>query len=78
MEAITVKQMYAALRDTVNAGLGDKKILLSNDDEGNGYHECFFAVTTDVKSFGFQDGHAPELPFNVSPEDAEKNYVIIG
>lgn len=78
MDAITVKQMYKSLEAAMKAGFGDKKILLSNDDEGNGYHECFFVLTPDIGSFGFGDRFAPSLPFNVSPEDAEKNYVIIG
>lgn len=78
MNAITVNDLYNSLKKAIDAGFGDKKILLSNDDEGNGYHECFFVLTSDIGSFGFGDRFAPSLPFNVSPEDAEKNYVIIG
>lgn len=78
MDAITVNDLYNSLKKAIDAGFGDKKILLSNDDEGNGYHECFFEVTPNLESFGFRDRFAPSLPFNVSPEDAEKNYVIIG
>ena len=79
MKTITVDELYKALAQARKAGMGSKKIMLSNDDEGNGYHECFFSVTTDLKEFGFGRGHSVVLlPYGVSPEDAENNYVIIG
>lgn len=79
MKTVTVDELYKALAQVRKAGMGSKKIMLSNDDEGNGYHECFFAVTTDIKSFGFDRGWAAAmLPYRVSAEDAENNYVIIG
>ena len=79
MKTVTVDELYKALSQARKAGMGSKKIMLSNDDEGNGYHECFFAVTTDIKSFGFGGRWgASMLPYGVSAEDAENNYVIIG
>lgn len=78
MNQITVDDLYKALAQARKDGFGRKKILLSNDDEGNGYHECFFTVATDVKSFGFGEWGAAMLPFGVSPEEAENDYVIIG
>lgn len=79
MNIITVDELYKALDQARKNGFGKKKILLSNDDGGNGYHQRFFTVATDVKSFGFGDGWAAGmLPYGVSPEDAENNYVIIG
>lgn len=79
MNTITVDELYKALGQARKAGFGSKKILLSNDDEGNGYHECFYTVSTDVKSFGFDNVWAAGmLPYGVSPEDAENDYVIIG
>lgn len=79
MGTITVDELYNALGRAREAGFGSKKILLSNDDEGNGYHECFYTISTDVKSFGFGDVWAAGmLPYGVSPEDAENDYVIIG
>ena len=79
MRTITVDELYKALAKARKAGFGGKKILLSNDDEGNGYHECFFTVSTDVKSFGLGESWAAGmLPYGVSPEEAENDYVIIG
>lgn len=77
MKAVTVDELYKALAQVRKAGMGSKKIMLSNDDEGNGYHECFFVVTTDMKGFGFGK-RAYMLPYGVSAEDAENDYVIIG
>lgn len=79
MKAITVNELIKDLVKVSQAGFGNKKILISQDDEGNGYHELFFSVTTDVKSFGFGQGWAAGmLPYGVSAEDAEQNYVILG
>ena len=79
MKTITVDELYKALAQVRKAGMGSKKIMLSNDDEGNGYHECFFSVTTDLKSFCFGQGWAAGmLPYGVSADDAENDYVIIG
>lgn len=76
---ITVDELYKALGQARKQGFGKKKILLSNDDEGNGYHQCFFTVATNVKDFGFGDRWgAGMLPYGVSPEEAENEYVIIG
>ena len=30
----------------MDAGDGDKYLIISNDNEGNGYHGMFFALTT--------------------------------
>lgn len=72
MEAITIKELAKALQKQIQAGNGDKKILLSSDDEGNQYHEMFFTVT-DVASLDLEQYQVP-----VSIYDAEANYVILG
>ena len=76
MKTITVKELCAALAVACNAGLGDKKILLSNDDEGNGYHECFQGWFNVEKGW-FDGRHSLELPYGVSPGQAENEYIII-
>ncbi len=45
---VTVKQLLELCKEQVNKGNGDKLILLSNDDEGNGYHKMFYHFTEDV------------------------------
>lgn len=75
MNAITVDELYEALAQVRKAGMGSKKIMLSNDDEGNGYHECFYEVTTNMEALELSYN---DLPYGVSPEDAVNDYVIIG
>ena len=78
-QPLTISELYRDLGKLIKAGYGDKKILISQDDEGNGYHQLWYSVTTDIKSFGFGDGWAAGmLPYGVSAEDAEKEYVILG
>ena len=76
MKAITVDELYRALAIARKYGFGDKKILLSNDDEGNGYHECFQGWFN-VENGWFDGRHSLELPYGVSPEQAENEYIII-
>ena len=73
MEAITIKQLAKEANRLVKAGYGDKKILLTSDDEGNGTHELFqlFSAVED------EEGMLP-LPYGVSEEDAINNYLVLG
>lgn len=48
MQVVTVERLLKLLQEQVNKGNGKKKILLSNDDEGNGYHAMYYEVTEDV------------------------------
>lgn len=76
MKAVTIKRLYELLKEEVKNGRGDKKILLSNDDEGNGYHQMFYELTTikeeDAK---YYDEY---MLSGVSVKDAIKDYVILG
>lgn len=47
----TVKELLEACQEQVTKGNGDKGILLSNDDEGNGYHSCFYLFSENVFDF---------------------------
>jgi hypothetical protein len=47
---VTVKQLLELCKEQVAKGNGDKIIVLSNDDEGNGYHEMIYHFTEDVAS----------------------------
>ena len=50
MQVVTVERLLKLLQDQVDKGNGKKKILLSNDDEWNGYHEMYYEITEDVAS----------------------------
>ena len=43
-KGITVKELYLMLAAQVTKGNGDKHILISDDDEGNGFHTLFYGV----------------------------------
>ena len=45
---VTVKELLRLCIDQVARGNGDKLIVLSNDDEGNGYHDMIYHFTEDV------------------------------
>lgn len=52
---ITVKDLLKACREQVAKGNGDKIIYLSNDDEGNGYHQMFFLFSEEVSELDVWD-----------------------
>lgn len=76
-KVITVDMLQRMCKEMSKMGLGDKKILISNDDEGNGYHELFFTFTQTDKVLTDHDA-AYILPFGVDYEEAVKNYIILG
>ena len=78
MEALTINQLAALCADAKSKGLGNKKILISDDDEGNGYHELFFGITTNLEDMFTPNSYAPQLPYGVDNDKAIKDYVILG
>ena len=45
MGEITIRELAVYCASEIANGNGDKKILLSNDDEGNGYHGLYYAFS---------------------------------
>ena len=41
-KGITVKDLYEICVEQIKKGNGGKHILISNDDEGNGFHTLFY------------------------------------
>lgn len=73
MKAITVEQLMKLCQMEIAKGNGKKKILLSDDDEGNGFHECFFTFT-DPHNLTID---AYLLPHGVTEENVYE-YLILG
>ena len=48
MNAITVAELYARCKIQMLKGNADKTILISSDDEGNSFHQLFFAFADDI------------------------------
>ena len=46
MEQMTVKELYKLVQAEMKKGNGDKLIVISDDNEGNGYHGMFFGFTS--------------------------------
>lgn len=76
MEAVTVKQLADMCNNLVRGGKGSKKILISSDDEGNGFHELFFGFTEDASSL-IEDACPPLAPCGVTNKNIN-DYIILG
>lgn len=76
MHALTLSELYTAIRSEIAKGNGEKTVLVADDDEGNGYHPIYFAVTGmenfDEEDLGWCNMHG------VSPKDAKENCIVIG
>lgn len=46
---MTVKELKELCEQQIAKGNGDKIILISDDDEGNGFHELYYEFTEDVE-----------------------------
>lgn len=73
-KAITVKQLYAALGKLIKQGNGGRKIMLTQDDECNGIHECWFYPSVWTED----DLECILLPYGVAAKDVAENYVVLG
>ena len=76
-QGITVIDLYLECAKQIKAGNGKKHILITTDDEGNGYHELFFSFTADLGFLG-EPWTAGMLPHGVTPEKAKKSYIALG
>lgn len=74
-KTLTIADLARMAEHQVRMGNGDKKILISTDDEGNGFHELFYAFSNAEEMFSGK--YPPNLPCNVRKEDL-KNYIILG
>lgn len=45
MKAIKVRELKQLCDEQIRKGNGDKTIMISNDDEGNGYHYLWYSFT---------------------------------
>lgn len=43
---MTVKKLYEIVGKQILLGNGNKEIVISNDDEGNGFHNLIFGFTS--------------------------------
>lgn len=73
--ALTVADLKKMCDYQIKQGNGNKKILISNDDEGNGFHELFYAFSEADRIF---DGNfPPSMPWGVD-ENNIGEYITLG
>lgn len=51
MKPITIDILYKLCKDEIKKGNGKKVIMISNDDEGNGYHYLWYAFCSPYEAF---------------------------
>ena len=77
MNEITVADLFVLLKKELLKGNASKKILLSNDDEGNGYHFMYFGVTPTTE-FAPDDFNYLQMPHGVTNEEVMNDCIILG
>ena len=73
-EVITVDELKMLCLKASAKGLGDRKIMISQDDEGNGFHALYFAFTMPKECIS----NGVSLPYGVDEETAEKEWIVLG
>ena len=69
MKPLTVKELFKECEKEIKRGNGNKVIMLSDDDEGNGYHYCWYSFS-DIEDFTYYD-------FDINEKIAKKEDTII-
>ena len=79
METLTINDLYKLCKNQIKKGNGEKKILISDDDEGNGFHELFFGISGTRVENGesFFDEVCIPYPYGVNESNID-DYVILG
>lgn len=82
MKPITVKELYKECKKQIDKGNGDKVIMLSNDDEGNGYHYMWYLFTTieEMETSEEIGGQTIEFEFDECNENiaSKEDTIILG
>ena len=76
MKMRTINDLAKFVDAEIKKGNGEKMIMLSDDDEGNGYHGLYYAFTPTEKVFD-DSPYSPSLPHGVKKEEL-KDYIILG
>ena len=81
----TVNELLELCKQEVENGNGDRKILISNDNEGNGYHALYYDFTPAEEIFVDEDGEYDEddLPYGMKYDikvkgGALEDFIVLG
>lgn len=69
---LTVKDLFKACQEEIKNGHGDCSIMLSDDDEGNGYHYLWYDFSMAEELFSSEDDE-----FCLNEKIAPKSKTII-
>ena len=75
-KGITIIQLWKECSRQINAGNGNRHIMISSDDEGNGFHELFYGFSGEIDFT--EPWTQGMLPYGVTPEEAKKDYITLG
>ena len=75
-DVITVDQLLLFCKAEHEKGNGNKKIAISRDDEGNGYHDLFFSFTQVKDVLKYLDDC--QIPNCRTMEKFKDEYIILG
>ena len=76
VKALTINDLAELCAEQQRKGYGDKKILISNDDEGNGYHELFYEFSNPREVF--KGNYPPSKPCHLGDAEIRADYIILG
>lgn len=80
MTELTINTLYKLCKEQKALGNGKKRILISDDDEGNGYHGLFYGFTPtkkpDAKEDFFNAAYINK-PMQVTDENIN-DFIILG
>lgn len=71
---LSVKDLYNECKTQIERGNGDRKIMISQDDEGNGYHYLFFGMATG-EEMKDDDMFMMSIDKNITPVD---DVIVLG
>lgn len=75
MENLTIKDLYRNLGVYIKAGLGDRKIYISSDEEGNEFNPLWFGITADKSEIEMTES---VCFINYNDGDNKDNIVLLG
>lgn len=61
---MTIDELIAEAKKAKKKFGGDRYVLISTDEEGNGYHECYFTFGA-----GEEMLYGCDAPYDLSPEE---------
>lgn len=70
---MTVKELAALCLQEVEKGNGDKKIVISDDNEGNGYHGLFYGFTAFEES---EQEYLGSMIYDTQEKDCKKTIML--